>query len=363
MRKVDLSEEQKQTILDEWNKSEAPPAINDLTKLIFGPECDGRSAEGRCIKEFLATRNLKAKSSFYQPVGEKTNKLTREQELFVVNNHEYMNALEMAREIFCNPSLSNLHGETRCVNDFMKEKGYVSLVNDVADEIPDGDYTPPQTFDKVFKKANFYLNGILDRNKITPTQRKGLESLINYLNTYKIMKQINIYDANDDRKSFEDAFVRYTYDKPELSQEEVDQYCSLANEVVIAFKAQRRSERLQAMLDEITNNDPESARISMSLVEAINKAQAEYNNCITRQQKLKSDLTEKRSDKLTKKIQENASVLNLINAWQNEEHRKEFLKMAELEQKAVSDELDHIINMDDIKARLLGVTVEEIRNG
>jgi ribonucleotide reductase alpha subunit len=137
----------------------------------------------------------------------------------------------------------------------------------------------------------------------------------------------------------------------------------LANEVVIGFKAQRRSERLQEMLEEVTQTDPESAKIAMSLVEAIGKATTELNLCVSRQQKLLDDLTEKRSDKLSKQIKDNASVLNIFRAWKEEETRKEWLKLAEIEEKALDKEVEKITSMDEIKSKVLGLTKAEALYG
>ena len=136
--------------------------------------------------------------------------------------------------------------------------------------------------------------------------------------------QINSYDADVSRDLFESSFVSYTYDKNDLTQEEVDQYILLSAEVVIASTIQRRVEHLQQLLDN-TASDTDGARISMSLVEAINTAQNEYNQCVNRQQKLLGDLKQKRSDRLSKRISSNASILNLVEAWKDEESRKLFI--------------------------------------
>ena len=89
----------------------------------------------------------------------------------------------------------------------------------------------------------------------------------------------------------------------------MDQYILLAAEVVIASSIQERVERLQNMLDD-TADDTEGRRISMSLVEAISSRQTEYNQCVNRQTKLLNELKEKRSQRISKQIKENASILN-----------------------------------------------------
>ena len=64
------------------------------------------------------------------------------------------------------------------------------------------------------------------------------------------MHQISNYASQDNRELFESSFVRYTNDKPDLTQEEVDQYIVLSAEVVIASNIQVRVERLQELLDQ-----------------------------------------------------------------------------------------------------------------
>ena len=83
---------------------------------------------------------------------------------------------------------------------------------------------------------------------------------------------------------FESSFIRYTNDKPDLTQEEVDQYIVLSSEVVIAANIQRRKEHLTAMLDVIVEDS--DGRASMSLVEVIGKDETEYNQSVKRQQQL-----------------------------------------------------------------------------
>jgi hypothetical protein len=105
---------------------------------------------------------------------------------------------------------------------------------------------------------------------------------------------MNIYDNEPDRELFESSFVRYTYDKGDLSQEEVDQYIVLCTEVVISSSIQGTINVLQHQIDIAIQED---GKIPMALVEASNTARKEYNDCVNRQQKLNNDLKVKRSDK------------------------------------------------------------------
>ena len=205
------------------------------------------------------------------------------------------------------------------------------------------------------------MDGI-NKEKITANQKKDINSLIGYLNTFRFCYQINSYDANVSRDLFESSFIRYTYDKNDLTQEEVDQYILLSAEVVIASTIQRRVEHLQQLLDN-TANDTDGARISMSLVEAINTAQNEYNQCVNRQQKLLGDLKQKRSDRLSKRISSNASILNLVEAWKDEESRKQMIELANMQKENLEGEVEKLADMDELKCRILGLSKDEALNG
>jgi hypothetical protein len=364
MEDFELTLDQEKSVLETWNRTPSnPPSLKALSLAVFGIEYDGRSKEVRAIKTCLAKHNLKARAATtYKPVGE--IELSDAHKQYITNNAKTMNALEMAKILFANPALTNLHAEVRAVNDLIKtlDTKVVYDVTNVSD-VPKGKYSPPNTMDKVLKYVNQYVSINLDKGKLNAFQRKGLETLIGYLHTYRFIKQMNSFDSEDDRKSCEDAFIRYTYDKPDLTQEEVDQYIILANEVVMAFKAQHRHEHLQRMLDQITGTSPEDAKISMSLVEMIGKAASEFNQCVKRQQDLLDDLKEKRSSRVSKQIKDNASILNLISEWKQEEFRKKYLQIAELEQESVARELEKMEDVENIKARIFGLTRGEILNG
>lgn len=358
-KEVVLTDEQEAQMLSMWNASpNTPPGLKQLTQRLFGHECDGRSLEGRAVKRALAKHSLRAKSTYDK---ERELVLSEEQKIYITNNVKSMSAIEMARILFNDPHLSPLHGEVRIVNSYIK-----SILPTVAfspgqiNEPPAGPYEPPKTITEALTRVNSYINLTFDKDKLTPQQKKNLWMLIGYMHTYRFIAQMNTYVSENDRKLAEDAFVRATFDKPDLAQEEIDQYIEYANQVVNGFIVQRRSNQLQANLEDIASSNDDNLKISMSLVEAIGKAGTEYQQCLGRQQKLLDDLKEKRSARLGKQIKENASILNLIQAWRSEEGRKELMKHAEKEQAAVASEVEKLSSLSDLKCRVLGLSKDEI---
>ena len=74
-------------------------------------------------------------------------------------------------------------------------------------------------------------------------------------------------------------------------------------------------------------------------------------------------LKEKRSDRLKKQIADNASILNLVEMWKEEESRKKMIQLAEMRKEAVKDEITKLGTMDEVKARIMGISEDEVLNG
>lgn len=359
-RDLKLTEQQEAKLFQLWDADpQNPPRLKVLTQALFGKDCDGRSVEGRAIKIALTSRNLRVKTTKDK---QREFILTEEQKTLIQNNSRTMSSLDIARIIFDNPFLTAVHGETRAVQEYLKSF-LPSTVMANGQEVPTESYVPPKTVPEMVERVGQYIDYAKSVDRLTPKQAKNIMALIGYFHTYRFVAQMNTYVSVTDRRLCEDAFIRSTFDKPDLAQEEVDQYIEYANQVVIGFTVQRRSNQLQANLEEISNSNDDNLKISMSLVEAIGKASTEYNQCIVRQQKLLDDLKEKRSTRISKQTKENASILNLIELWKDEESRKELMMHAEKEQKAISNEFDRLSSMADIRCRIFGLTEEEIKNG
>jgi hypothetical protein len=161
---------------------------------------------------------------------------------------------------------------------------------------------------------------------------------------------------------FEDSFIRYTYDKPDLSQEELDQFIVLCTEVVTAATILQQVEDLREMLRNSTS-DGEGRNIKMQLNEAISNLQTEYNQCRARQQKLYKSLVDDRSKRIAQRQDENASILNLVQAWKDEEKRKGIIALAEAQKKNLQEEAKKLSSMDELKAVIRGINIDEMVHG
>jgi hypothetical protein len=357
-----LTEEQQLKLLKDWNdRPDNPPSLAELVKLAFDrDDLDGRSKEGKAVKQFLASRQIKPKKSHeYEAKG--LLELLSEQKEFISNNCNMMTGLEISKILFKNESLTNLSQETRSVLEFMKNiPSNVKYNNTENENAATEGYRPPRSEERMIAKINKYVLDGIDKSKLTHKHKKEINSLISYMNTHRFIHQMNIYDDESDRELFESSFVRYTYDKSDLSQEEVDQYIVLCTEVVISSSIQQTINVLQ---NQIELSMSEDGKIPMTVVEASSTARKEYNDCVNRQQKLNNDLKVKRSDKLSKQVKETASIMNLVQMWREEESRAKLLKMADMRKKIIEKEIDRLSTMDEVKCKILGISKGEILNG
>ena len=381
-KKIELTADQQNLIRAAFQDG-ASPNLSELTQTVFNnSSLDGRSRQGRAIKEYIAEFQIgKVRVNVIQKIDPYI--LTEEQKEKIKESFklEGFTTLLFTRKLFNDEKISALHQEHRAVSEYVKllsnEEDRKSLrISDSGEfetivynpssnlkrpEVATEQYRPPATFIQVIARINKYLNYGWKEELLKRAQIKCVESLASYLKIFRFLYQINSYSRLEDRELFEDAFIRYTHDKDDLTQEELDQFITLSNEVVIAADIQRRIDYLRHALDDMAS-ESEGKKISMSLNEAINNAQTEYNQCISRQDKLYKSLTVNRSKRIEERRNENASILNLVYAWKQEENRERMVALAERQREALKEEVEKLSSVDEFKAIIRGIDPKEIFN-
>ena len=119
---------------------------------------------------------------------------------------------------------------------------------------------------------------------------------------------------------------------------------------------QQRIDKLNALLDDQDNERD----ITLRLTEIIKATSEELNQCEKRIESLTKDLNGSRTARLKAKGEENGSIFALVEAFQEREERDRMIMMAELQNKLIEEEADRLENMDDYKARVLGISKKEL---
>ena len=52
-----------------------------------------------------------------------------------------------------------------------------------------------------------------------------------------------------------------------------------------------------------------------------------------------------------------------MQLWKEEESRKKLIKLAEIRKKAVSNEVEKLSSIDEVKARIMGISEDEVVEG
>ena len=152
---IELTDDQKEKILNLWNNNQDnPPSLPELVAVAFGGNFDGRSMQGKAVRSYLVSRNIKARKSYeYQPKGLAI--LTPEQKETIKNLCKTNKPYEIARIIFKDCNVGPLTTEARTVANEIKNLNYDIALYD-PDDIPSKDYAPPKVFSKVLLKVNKY---------------------------------------------------------------------------------------------------------------------------------------------------------------------------------------------------------------
>jgi hypothetical protein len=99
--------------------------------------------------------------------------------------------------------------------------------------------------------------------------------------------------------------------------------------------------------------------LTVRLAELLKTKSEEYNQCEKRMESLIQKLQGDRSKRVSSQHKQNASILSLVQLFQEEEERKVMIKIAQLQKKAAKDEADKLESMPDWKARVLGISKED----
>ena len=353
-----LLNNQREAIKNAWNVASrtksVPPSLMELVEAAYPNQgFDGRSKPG--VKKFLASLGLKGKSSFTYIPKTAGWELSIEQKEYINNHWKTDTIVEMIRELFNAPQINNLSKEYRVVQKYLRAlPEYQPIEEELAP------YHPPHTLETAVQRIEEYVyNAKIDIKK-NIKQKNEAQALLGYLNSLRFSSTINLFKTEYNRRVFESEFISCTYDKADLTAEQLSGYVNLALNVVSANEKRIYIDILNKKMSEVVN-DPDG-KISMGLAQAIHDAEMELDQNQRRQKELRKELQGQRSDWLKDQIRENASILNLVNLWKNEEERQKMLKYADLLKENIKKTVDEF-KMNDLIAKIEGQSENEALQG
>lgn len=349
---MNLTDEQKALIKKVFSRT---TDLNEIVRVVFdNPAIDGRSKEGRMVRAYMIESNLKFETSRRSKKQDLV--ITEVQRKFIIAQaNNGMSSLKIAELLFPDKEVKPLSQEQRTVFAIIQE------VNPDYSPSNDGDvglssYVAPKSTSRVIKKINDATGGELQEDKINRQYKICIEKLGINLNNSRFLRVMNNYISKEDRELFEDEFIRLTWDKPDLTSDEINLYLNVCKEIINLEVVSKHLNKLNDMFEIANEQDEMSVRLS----EIIKAKSSEYHQCETRIENLTKKLQGDRSVRMQSKHKENASILSLVQYFQDEEERVNMVKIAEMQKALVKDEAHRLEGMAEWKARILGISADDI---
>jgi len=346
-----LNKEQRKYLRENHKKI---PDLIKLTQAVFLDETlDGRSKEGRAVKDFLIKEELNfntTKKEKKEPIN-----LTDDQKEEVLDLAEDgLSSFQIAQIVFPDVEVKKLSMEQRSVMSFLTDVA-PTLISAAEKPKVKEKYMPPSSTDEAIQLVNLYLNTGLESSQLSSIEKKSLEKLVHFLQAPRFVNTINNYRDKEDRELFEAEFVRATWEKPDLTTDEVNLYINVCIDYINLRNISRNIEKLNRMF-----NDADSQQeMTVRLAELLKTKSEEYDKCEKRMESLIKKLNGDRARRIESKQGQNANILSLVENFQSEKEREVMVKMAEMQKKLVNEEADRLESMESWKARILGLSRDD----
>lgn len=349
---MELTSEQQQAILEKFHED---MDLIKITREVFNNDrLKGSSKEGRAIREFLLEKGLSYKTT-RSPQKKRIELTDKQKEKAREMALEGASSLAIAREVFPDITVKKLSNEQRSVLDFLRSMNPEYSVANVGKKGGLTTYYPPKNLGRAVKKVSEATGIELDESKLNRETKINIEALMVNMGNSRFNKIINNYTDSSDRDLFEQEFIRLTWDKPDLSADELNLYMNVCKELINLEMISSHLTKLNDLFEESETQQD----ITVRLAELIKAKSSEYHQCEQRIENLTKKLQGDRAERMKKRHQENASIISLVQLFQDEEERKNMVRIAELQKEAVKQEAERLESMDMWTARILGITKDD----
>jgi len=349
---VELTEQQKEKIIEIYESGITN--LNEITQKVYrNKKLDGRSKEGRGVRDFLVKAGKVYKTTKFE---KKEFFFTDEQEKYIEENCKE-SLMEIAKVLFPEEEIKTpLDSKCRYIDKYIKSK---KLRKNFIEDDSDGRYVPPKKVKDLITKVNIYANQDLCENELSAKSERCIKSLAKYLQTPLFIRKINTYTDEDDRVLMESEFIRYTWNKYDLTAEDLTMYIGVCVDIIRGQVVSEQKEALDRQFEESTSGEGGEAAISMRLSESINAITQEFNQIQKRIETSITKLQKDRSKRMDDLSSQSANFLSLVESFQEEKERKIMLTLAEAQRLKVRAEVDRLESLPEFKARIFGLSKDE----
>lgn len=328
-----------------------------------------RSPEAKAVRDFIG--GMTGAGAKHQTVmSERTEKLREKRKENIVLTPDQKEFIDQNVKLGTNlknltvllfPSLIGEVGDNRVhyspqfksVNAYVKANHADFLVD--SESAFDEDYIVPRTIASCIKKVNRWVGKDLKEESLSLKDRRCMDKLLLYLQSPRFVQNYNTYTSASDKEVYESEYVRATWDKPDLTVDEINMYVNVCMDYINLKQIDIKKNRINRIFEAADDQQD----MSMRLAEMLKTIGDEYNQCSKRIEAALQKLNGERAKRIANIQQNNASILNLTELFQEEQERMIMLKRAEIQKQLVVEVADEIESMSAWKARVLGISKSE----
>lgn len=292
---------------------------------------------------------------------------------FINKNFSKMRALEITKHLFKHlperkVSLSKQHKamvkyikaiKIKSIRGGKNVQGKYADIGDPTQFQIEMDYVAPSTYkDLVYliNKCDHYAN--YNEAKLTKEQKTNMSALKSYLNDSRFQILLNSAASPEYKQVMMSQFVKATYDKPDLTADELNAYITLCDLYGMELEAKKQITLLNEQIQ--TSVDDDDPKLKLTIVQAMTSKTKELDQIHVRQGNIQKSLSGDRTKRLENKIQLGQSLILFVEKWKEEEHRQQALKIAEARKIKLQEEKKLIESFDDYIAEVVGVHEDDI---
>lgn len=218
------------------------------------------------------------------------------------------------------------------------------------------EYKPPKTMIQALRLVEEATGIVVLEDRMKKREAIAIEKMIRNMNSIRFVRVIDGYSDAADKELFKQEFVRQTWDKDDLTPEEVNLYILLCKNITRLETVSSQQNKIDLLIESLD----EDAEFSKNLSESIKSLDSAYKDCFKSIQDLTTKLQGNRAERLKLRTKENATILNIVEAWKDEKTRAEMIKLSERRANTVSQEVDEFTAMDEFSARILGLRRDDV---
>lgn len=331
--------------------SETPDLIILTRKLFNNEELDGRSNEGKAVKEFLISEGLQYRTT-KKPEPEDIY-LSEEQKKIILSHADEFGAIKIAQKLWPERKVrSYLSKECRVIVEFLRESAPEKIR--VEESGVGLGYKPPKDMIQAIKLINDSTFQELSTQNLSSQNRQNIKSFIRFINQPRVIQIMNDYEDNRDRVLFESEYTSKVWDKPDLTADEITLYIGVCQDIVQEKHLAKMKNNLSKLLGEASESE-DGKDLTVRLSENLSTVNEDIDKVRKRIESAIKKLNGDRSSRIKEQGERSSNFLAIVEAFQQEDERRRMLIIAKGKREKIKNEADRLEGLDEWKARILGV--------